>query len=294
MCGHVNFAPVCDWIKRLMGIPYMVVTYGIDVWDIHSRRQLRALERASLVTALSEYTRYRIAGQVELGDRLVVQPHPVRDLFAPAPKPDRLAGRFCLRDKKVVLTVSRLAKSERYKGYDRVIAALGAVASRVPNVAYLIVGDGDDLPRARRHAEECGVADRVVFAGAVPNEQLPAYYNLSDIFVMPSKNEGLGIVYLEALACGKPVIAGATGGARDALRNGELGQLVNPDNTPAIADAIADTLTGRVAPQLVDPEWLRAKVQQHFGFDRYCEAMESLVRSRAVETAGAVAQPETW
>ena len=122
-----------------------------------------------------------------------------------------------------------------------------------------------------------GVADRVVFAGAIPNEELPRYYNLADIFVMPSKNEGLGIVYLEALACGKPVIASATGGARDALLDGRLGQLVDPDDIAAIAEAIVRTLNGDAPNHLTDPQTLTSLVRQHFGFERYAEALESLI-----------------
>ena len=284
VCGHVHYAPICRWLRRLLGIPYLVVTYGIDVWSISSRQRRRALEEASLVTALSRYTRDRLAEQVDLGGRLAIQPHAVRDIFKPGPAPAHLVERLGLQGKRVLLTVSRLSQAEQYKGYDRVMEALPEVARDVPGVTFLIVGDGDDLPRAKGYAEQRGLADRVIFAGAVPNDELPAYYNLSDLFVMPSKNEGLGIVYLEASACGKPVIAGSTGGARDALLDGELGRLVDPDDTGALARAIVETLTGRGPARLTDPQALRETTLRHFGFEAYADALQELVRRASRQT----------
>ena len=278
ICAHVSYAPICLWLKRLFGIPYLVETYGIEVWHIQSKRQREALEQATMVVALSRFTRDRIATQIDLPpERLTIQPHAVRDIFQPGPKDEALARRLGVEGRKVLLTVSRFDQSEQYKGYDVVLSGLAAVAQNVPDVTYLLIGDGDDLSRVQRFAKEKGVADRVVFAGAIPNQELPRYYNLADLFVMPSKNEGLGIVYLEALACGKPVIASATGGARDALLDGRLGQLVDPDDIAAIAEAIVRTLNGDAPNHLTDPQTLTSLVRQHFGFERYAEALESLI-----------------
>ena len=286
LCGHVNYAPLCRWLGALFGIPYLVMTYGIDVWSLASAGKRKALARARKVTALSRYTADRLSEQVVFSPgQLVVQPHPVREHFRPGPKPRHLEERYGLQGKRVLLTVARLAQSERYKGYDQVMDALGTVARRAPDVRYLVVGDGDDLARAKRYARKAGVADRVVFAGSVPNEELADYYNLRDVFVMPSRNEGQGIVYLEALACGKPVIAGANGGSRDALLDGTLGLMVDPDRIDELSEAVLRMLEGRVDPSLTDPGRLSGAVRDRFGFDRYCSDLESILTSCIEESA---------
>ena len=111
-------------------------------------------------------------------------------------------------------------------------------------------------------------------AGFIPDEELCDYYNLCDVFAMPSKGEGFGIVYLEALACGKPTIGGNQDGAIDALCNGELGVLVDPDNIEQIAQAIVDILQGKhPLPILYQPDLLRQKVIEIYGFDKFKERL---------------------
>ena len=286
VCGHVNYAPICYWISRAFKVPYLVMTYGIDVWEIASKSQRIALQHAKMVTALSRYTAERLAAQVPFKDgRLVIQPHAVRPHFTPAAKSKQLAKKLRVDGRKVILTVSRLDSSEQYKGYDLVMENLASIAQAVPDVVYLIVGGGDDAIRIRKYAEKLGVVDRIVLAGEVPNEELPAYYNLADVFAMPSRNEGLGIVYLEALACGKPVIGGSTGGARDALLDGKLGWLVDPDDGKALADTIKKVLRGTAGTRKTDPEVLSKAAQRHFGFDGYIDRMASLFESCIDEPA---------
>jgi glycosyltransferase involved in cell wall biosynthesis len=102
------------------------------------------------------------------------------------------------------------------------------------------------------------------------------YYNLCDAFVMQSKKEGFGIVFLEALASGKPVIAGNKEGSCDALLNGEVGILVDPDNVDEVAKAIINVLRGNVPDYLLDPQYLRETVLEHYGFDRFCQKVKEL------------------
>src|SRR5690606_22354428 len=125
--------------------------------------------------------------------------------------------------------------SEQYKGYDRVIQSLAEIRRHVPDAHYLIVGRGDDSERVRTLAREHNLADHITLAGFVPDNELPDHYALCDLFIMPSKGEGFGIVFLEALASGKPVLGGNRDGSRDPLMDGELGALVDPDDCNAIA-----------------------------------------------------------
>ena len=111
-----------------------------------------------------------------------------------------------------------------------------------PDTIYLIVGDGDGRPRLESLAVECGVAKNVQFTGLVPSEELPDYFRLADVFVMPSTGEGFGIVFLEAMATGVRVIGGNHDGSRDALCDGALGTLVDPEKCEELASAIEAAL----------------------------------------------------
>ena len=140
------------------------------------------------------------------------------------------------------MSVSRLASSERYKGNDRVIRALPSVLTRYPDALYLVVGDGDDRPRLEALAAELGVTEKVRFVGLVSSEELPDYFRVADVFVMPSTGEGFGIVFLEAMACGIPVIGGNKDGSLDALADGVLGFAVDPENDEELVSAICSAL----------------------------------------------------
>jgi glycosyltransferase involved in cell wall biosynthesis len=119
----------------------------------------------------------------------------------------------------------------------------------------------------------------VILTGFIPDDELVFYYNLCDCFVMPSKCEGFGMVFLEALACGKPVIAGNKDGSVDAVLDGELGVLVDPDNKDQIKDAIVDILKREVPENLLDGEYLRKRVTQAYGFDKFKERLKGIIES---------------
>lgn len=247
---HLNFAPVGWLAKRLLGVRYVVVAHGIDVHPGLSRMRKIALRRADSVWAVSRWTRDRL---LQIG----LQPHRVRVLsntvddrrFDVGPSPIALRERYAIaKDEKVLLTVARLDPAEKYKGCDAVLRALPAVQRRVGPVRYLVVGAGADRARIERLAEELGVAQQVTFCGFVADDELPDHYRLADVFVMPSRGEGFGIVFLEAMACGTPVLGGDQDGTRDALADGDLGMLVDPDDADAIASALADLLDGNGRP----------------------------------------------
>jgi len=148
---------------------------------------------------------------------------------------------------RIILTVGGLVAR---KGHDMVIRALPRLRQTVPDVMYLIVGDGPYRTQLETLAVALGVQDHVIFVGKVPGEYLPDIYALSDVFVMPSREqlnvcdvEGFGIVFLEANACGKPVVGGRSGGIPDAIIDGVTGLLVNPHDPEDIANALARLLT---------------------------------------------------
>jgi glycosyltransferase involved in cell wall biosynthesis len=150
--------------------------------------------------------------------------------FSPGPKSAKLCKELGLEGRTVLLTVGRLVSEERYKGFDEVLEALPALARERPNIVYLICGDGTDRVRLEEKAIALGVRDRVRFAGYVKEVDKSDYYRLADAYVMPSRGEGFGIVFLEALAVGLPVMGSRLDGSREALLSGELGELVDPSN----------------------------------------------------------------
>jgi glycosyltransferase involved in cell wall biosynthesis len=178
------------------------------------------------------------------GGKVFILPNAV-DLkrFGPGPKNAALQDRYGLRGRRVLLTVARLsAQEQRYKGIDQVIEVLPELAKQIPNLTYLLAGDGSDRVRLELKAVACGVRDRVVFAGRIPEDEKADHYRLADAFVMAGWCEGFGIVYLEALACGVPVVGSKVDGSRETLRDGALGVLVDPTDNEEILQGILKAL----------------------------------------------------
>ena len=163
-------------------------------------------------------------------------------IFTTGEKSQSLLMRYGLEGRIVIITLGRLAAEERYKGVDEVLQVLPSLAKEIPNIAYLVAGDGSDRARLEQKARQLGLEERVIFAGRISEEEKPEHYRLADAYVMPSSGEGFGIVFLEALACGIPVIGSKIDGSRDALLDGRLGILVNPADPAELRAAIVQTL----------------------------------------------------
>src|SRR5215813_1095195 len=147
-CGHLRMAPLAAVIARVLKVPLWVQVHGIEAWRELSALQRRSVETATIVTSVSRYTRRRLLERVGIDPaRVKVLPNTVNPQYHPGPKPAYLLDRHAASGTKVLLTVSRLASSEQYKGHDRVICALPQVLSQHPDSIYLIVGAGDDRPR---------------------------------------------------------------------------------------------------------------------------------------------------
>ena len=154
--------------------------------------------------------------------------------------------------------------------------ALPAVRAACGPVRYIIVGHGDDRARVEAIAHEWGVADAIVFAGFVPDEELADHYRLADVFAMPSTGEGFGIVFLEAMACGTPVLAGDVDGSVDAVDHGRLGRTVDPNDVSAIAEGLIALLQGDGPSWWFDREALHRAVIGRFGRAAYLKELRAL------------------
>jgi phosphatidylinositol alpha-1,6-mannosyltransferase len=249
-----------------------------------SRQLLRRIgESTDTITYLGEYTRSRIAGALspEAAARMVQLPPGVDEkVFHPGSGGAEVRERLGLADRPVVVCVSRLVPR---KGQDTLILAMPRILARQPDAVLLIVGGGPYEKELRRLARETGVTDSVRFTGAVPWAELPAHYGAGDVFAMPCRTrrggldvEGLGIVYLEASATGLPVVAGDSGGAPDAVLDGETGWVVRGGSPEEAAD--------RIVALLADPELRRNMgergrqwVEERWRWDLLAEKLRGLL-----------------
>jgi glycosyltransferase involved in cell wall biosynthesis len=193
-------------------------------------------------------------------------------------KSQALLQQYGLGGKTILLTLGRLAAEEKYKGFDEVMDLLPTLAKEIPTIAYMIVGDGDDLPRLEAKVRSLGIGDRVVFTGFIPEAEKADHYRLADAFVMPGRGEGFGFVFLEALACGIPVVGSRLDGSREALRPGELGILVDPDRP---AEIQAGILAALKRPRGVIPEGL-----EYFSFENFEKRCHGILR-QVIKSGGA-------
>lgn len=275
-CGHIKLAPLTQFLCQRWGVPYTVLTYGKEVWYRLPDRERQALVAAAGVWTISRYSRDRLCAAND------VNPHKVKilpcvvdgDKFTPGPKSPALVARYSLAGAKVLMTVARLWPTDVYKGVDVTIRALPAIATVFPNVKYLVIGRGEDRPRLEQLAQDLGVGDRVVFAGFVPTSDLVEHYRLTDAYIMPSQ-EGFGIVYLEAMACGKPVLAGDADGSADPLQDGYLGWHVPHREPEAVAAACIEMLQGD--DRRCHGQWLREQCLNRFGQDHLTTPLRELL-----------------
>jgi len=277
-CGHLYMAPLAWLIARLKGARLVVQMHGIEAWPRPPHLQRIAAEAADLVLCVSRYTRACVVGWAAIApESVVVVPNTVADIFTPGDSQE-LRAAWGIEGKRVLLTVGRMAFSERYKGHDHVIAAIPDLVRRGHDIVYLIIGEGDDRTRVEEIARKVGVAERVRFLGAVDQEHLAGAYRMADLFVMPSAGEGFGIAFLEAMASGTPALGFDVAGSRDALAEGKLGTGISEENE--LPGAIARLLF-KPKP---DPMALSQAVRARFGREVF-QAQVSLALERLLQPA---------
>jgi len=277
-CGHLNFSPVCLILKMIFGTPYTLALYGIEIIDIHSWLKRRAVRESIRVITISEYAKGLILRQYpEVKEHIFMLPSAVDgSAFVIKKKNQGLIDKFGIAGRPIILSLARLSTSE-HKGQDRVMASLPYVLEKIPNAVYLVVGGGTDERINAVIKNHPGLSENIIFAGPSSDEERVDYYNLGDVYVLPSKFEGFSIVFIESLACGVPVIASDAYGCREGLLAGELGLLVPPDNLKAIADAIVLILDKKAPSALFDRERLRRKTLELYGIDAWNKRVKNLV-----------------
>ncbi|MGQ0721231.1 MAG: glycosyltransferase [Candidatus Eiseniibacteriota bacterium] len=284
-CARVLPEGVAAWLaRRAGGPPYVCWSHGEDLATAGTSRELTVVTRLVLRGAACALA--NSANTAALLERFGVPRSEVRVAY-PGVDPQRfrpdvdgnpLRRRLGAEHDLLLLSVGRL---QRRKGHDTAIRALAALGSGRAGVRYVIVGTGEEEATLRRLAEECGVAGRGSFAGAVADAELPSYYAACDVFLLPNRKdgediEGFGIVFLEAQAAARPVVAGKTGGAPEAVAEGETGLLVGGDDVAELAAAL-DALLSSADLRAKLGSAGRARVLREFSWERAAGVVRALV-----------------
>lgn len=246
-----------SWIaiaaQRFLGCRMINYIHGEEItteteYRFFGRQRRRYLHQADAIVAVSRFTKDALMRLMDVpADRIRLIHNGVNtERFTPGPKPDFLLERHGLQGKQIILSVGRVVPR---KGMDVLVRAMPAVLEQTPDAHLLIVGEGHYRPTLEQLVDELGLHAHVSFAGRVAEDELAAYYRLCDIFAMPNREmpdgdtEGFGLVFLEANACGKPVVGGRAGGAVEAVLHGENGLLADGWSVPDVADALTRLLT---------------------------------------------------
>jgi phosphatidyl-myo-inositol dimannoside synthase len=272
ICAHVNLLTLARLSQALSRAPLLLIVHGVDAWQPTGRPVTDRLARkVSTFLAVSEFTRKRFLAWTGLDpQRGFVVPNCINPReFGPGPRRGDLVARYGLQGQRVLMTLGRLSADERYKGVDEVLEVLPDLAKEIPNLAYLIAGDGSDRPRLEQKVKALGLADRVVLAGRVADTEKADHYRLADAFVMPGFGEGFGIVYLEAMACGVPVVASNADASCEAVRHGKLGIVVNPRDP--------EDLKAGIRCALAHPVGEVPRGLEYFSFENFQSRVHSVV-----------------
>ncbi len=266
VCGHVAQLPVALAAKLLHPrLRYYLVAHGIEVWRRFTLPERLALRGAERIFCVSDYTRRELLRHCPLPEgKAVVLPNALDPSFPIFPVPVRHEG------PPVILAVTRLTHADRYKGVDHLIEALPAIRAGIPDAILRVVGRGDDLPRLQTLRNRLGLRSAVEFLGYLDDRRLTAEFQACRLFALPSEREGFGLVYLEAMACGRPCLGARAGGAPEVITP-ETGVLVEFGDVPGIAAAGIAALR-----RTWDQEAIVARAR-HFSYSQFKAQLASLL-----------------
>lgn len=271
-------------IKKLTGLNYFVSCHGMDILLAQKNKRKKWLtnliiKNSQQIIANSQFTKKEIIKLgVEEGKIIIVYPCPnITD--NQQLNNQQLIEKYNLKDKKILLTVGRLVER---KGQDQVIRSLSEVIKSFPKLIYFIVGSGSYQGELKKLAKELNLEDKIIFAGRVNDDELANYYQIADIFIMPSRQiagdvEGFGIVYLEAALFGLPVIAGRSGGVGKAVLDGQTGILVNPEKIKEIAQVIIKLLADEDLAKKMGQTG-KERVEKEFQWPKQAEKLKELLK----------------
>jgi len=283
--GHINLASAIRLMKIFNPkLKIILIVHGIEVWDVLKSNKRWLLENADKIISVSNFTKKIIIRQSNVKtENIDVLPNCLDPYFPKefiSRKPAFLLDRYNLKfEIPVLLTITRINKKEGRKGYDTVIEALKKITQSDLSVdfKYLLCGkyEVDEYERLNQKIIESNLSGKVIITGFIKEGELIDHYRLADIYIMPSKKEGFGIVYIEAAACGLQIIAGNADGSAEALMSGEIGHLIDPDNQ----DEIENKLNGLLNNTIVKSEEISEITYKEYDFEKYKNNLKAIIEN---------------
>jgi phosphatidylinositol alpha-1,6-mannosyltransferase len=281
--SHVNLSFIGVIIKIINPkCKVWLVAHGIEVWRPLSLLQRKLLISCDKIICVSNFTKQQLitlhhtdAGKCSILNNAI---DPFMKLPSILSKPEGLLKKYNLTGSEpIIFTLTRLASSEQYKGHEQVINVIGKLKLKFPSIKYILSGkyDAEEGNRIKELIAANNVQEQVILTGFVAEKELPDHFLLADLFVLPSKKEGFGIVFIEALACGLPVICGNADGSVDAIRNGELGKAIDVNNLNELEEAITESL--KVPLTVTERENLQNQCILHFNEQEYMNNLQHLL-----------------
>lgn len=267
--SHVNLLPVGWLVKKLFPSKRLILfIHGIEVWDGLKGYRKKMTRYCDRIIAVSRFTADRFSATERFSKDKITVLNNCLDPYLPSPLPPA-------KEHPVLLTLTRLSATERAKGYDDVIRALRDLRE-FPGLKYIIAGkySEDEHERIRNLSNELGVGDRVEMPGFIADDDIPGVFSKATVYVMPSTKEGFGIVFVEAMFYGVPVISSNADGSTDALRDGRFGQMVEPGNQSRLVDAIRNAL--KEPSKYIAPA---GEVLMEFGYENYKRKLLEILKN---------------
>ena len=279
ICNHVGFAPMAYLIKKLFKVPYGINVYGLEIWTGLGWMEAAALKKANFIIGDCNFILDYLNKNLGIArDKLFLLYDCVDTaVFKKEPVPDDVYRKYGIpKDKKIITTIGRMVYD---KGQETMIRLLGSLPE---DVVYVLIGGGPRLEEWRGLAKDLGVADRVVFTGRVPEEDLMCMYNIGDLSIYlsefkPHEGGGLPLVLIEASSCGKPIISSNEDGAAEAVVDGKNGYLVEPRNEEMIVQKIRAILYSRNLKELMG-EYGRKYCEEHFSYPVFRDEQERILK----------------
>jgi phosphatidylinositol alpha-1,6-mannosyltransferase len=291
--SHINLLSVGVLVKFINPqCRVYLIAHGIEVWRPLSFMQKLLLKKCDLILCVSRFTQQQVhtLHRIPLSKLRVLNNalDPFIQFPATFTKPSYLLERYGLNEQQpVIFTLTRLASTEQYKGYEQVIKAVAKLRVAYPHLKYVLAGQYDATEEARiqqliAHHE---VQNHIIVTGFIEDKEITDHFLLADLFVLPSKKEGFGLVFIEALACGLPVISGNADGSADAVKNGELGESINADSEAELEQAIVRCLSSPLS--IEKRKLLQSKCIAYFNEAQYRNELEYILNNNVHEPATA-------
>ncbi len=271
-------------LNKIFVLRYFISCHGMDILTAAGSPRKKKLmnkifEQASGIIANSEFTKKEL---IKIGipenKITIIYPCPGEEEGIGQEKVEEIRKKLGLADKKIILTVGRLVAR---KGHDRLIEAIPQILARVPNVIYVIIGDGPERERLQAISSKLQIENNILFTGEISEAKKTAFYQLCDVFAMIPRQigqdvEGFGTVYLEANHFGKPVIAGRSGGVAEAVLNGVTGLVVDPENTDQVVEAVIKLLIDKELANKFGEQG-KTRIEKEFNWKTQTAKLEKLI-----------------